>query len=142
MNKDRSIQIKLSLGYLLLISAAVFAIWYILNLTKQLDKPQELILDENSKVLQIGTLISDFYLSEATSRVALITLDPKDINRYGLKMDSIKNQTLDIKNLIDDNDLKVKLDSIVTLLDLKTVAFNDLICIDLSLFMLFCLYRK
>lgn len=127
MNKDRSIQIKLSLGYLLLISAAVFAIWYILNLTKELDKPQELILDENSKVLQIGTLISDFYLSEATSRVALITLDPKDINRYGLKMDSIKNQTLDIKNLIEDKDLKIKLDSIVTLLDLKTVAFNDLI---------------
>ena len=127
MNKDRSIQIKLSLGYLLLISAAVFAIWYILNLTKELDKPQEMILLENNKVFQIGSLISDFYVSESTSRVALLTLDAKDINRYNQKMDSLTQQTFSVKNIVDGTEIENKLDSIVLLLGLKREAFKELI---------------
>lgn len=127
MNKDRSIQIKLSLGYLLLISSAIFAIWYILNLTKELDKPQEMILMENNKVFQIGSLISDFYVSESTSRVALLTLDPKDINRYNQKMDSLTQQTFSVKNIVDGTEIENKLDSIILLLDLKREAFKELV---------------
>lgn len=127
MNSDRSLQIKLSLGYLLLISAAIFAIWYILKLIKELDKPQEMILIENTKVFQIGSLISDFYVSESTSRVALLTLDKNDIIRYNNKMDSLTSQTLAIKETIEGNELKIKLDSVVLLLKYKREAFQQLV---------------
>lgn len=127
MNSDRSLQIKLSLGYLLLISAAIFAIWYILKLIKELDKPQEMILVENTKVFQIGSLISDFYVSESTSRVALLTLDKNDIIRYNNKMDSLTSQTLAIKETIEGNELKIKLDSVVLLLKHKREAFQQLV---------------
>lgn len=127
MNTDRSIQIKLSLGYLLLIAAVVFAIWYILKLTKELDKPQEMILVENNKVFQIGSLISDFYVSESTSRVALLTLNADDIARYHKKMDSLTQQTKEVRDVIEGDEIKSKLDSIVLMIDLKRDAFNQLV---------------
>ena len=127
MNKDRSIQIRISLGYLLVVLAAVFAVWYILKLTNEVNKPKELILNENNRSFQLGALISDFYISESSSRVALSTLDTTDINRYEKKVDSLRISIENLKLITPETEIVSDLDSISNLLLLKKDAIKKLI---------------
>lgn len=127
MNTERSIQIKLFVSYIILISASIFAIWYIMDLSKELEKPKEMALLENNRVFKVGNLISDIYLSETTSRVALLTLNEKDIQRYNSKVDSLKLQTAEIKANSSTADLAVQLDSLDMLLDMKRESFKQIV---------------
>lgn len=127
MNTERSIQIKLFVSYIILISASIFAIWYIMDLSKELEKPKEMALLENNRVFKVGNLISDIYLSETTSRVALLTLNENDIKRYNAKVDSLKMQTAELKANGSTADLAVQLDSLDMLLDMKRESFKQIV---------------
>src|SRR5690606_37384587 len=127
MNTERSIQIKLFVSYIILISASIFAIWCIMDLSKELEKPKEMAHLENNRECKVGNLISDIYLSDTTSRVALLTLNENDIKRYNAKVDSLKMQTAELKANGSTADLAVQLDSLDMLLDMKRESFKQIV---------------
>src|SRR5690606_11365699 len=90
-------------------------------------KPKEMALLENNRVFKVGNLISDIYLSETTSRVALLTLNENDIKRYNAKVDSLKMQTAELKANGSTADLAVQLDSLHMLLDMKRESFKQIV---------------
>ena len=127
MNNDKSIKLKLTLGYILLGATALFSIWYLLTEIKKINSPREELLRENDVIFAVGNTINTIYGTESIGRIALITTSNKDINRYKNQLDSVKKQLNNFKDLIDDELIIHKIDTIQILLSDKEKNFNEIV---------------
>ncbi|UUV20561.1 hybrid sensor histidine kinase/response regulator [Paenimyroides aestuarii] len=128
MTTEQTLKIKLTLGYILLISIFSVSILYILNEVKNLNVSKDDILSENTKVIQLGTIVSDLYATENTGRLALLSYSKTDAAKYHTQLDSlIQNIEIFKQNNVQDESLHQKLDTIIDLINLKSLTFDQVL---------------
>lgn len=128
MTTEQNLKIKLTLGYILLIAIFSFSILYILREVKNLNVSKDDILIENTKVIQLGNIVSDLYATENSGRLALLSYDRKEAKSYHSQLDSLVHKIEQLKaNNIEDESLKKKLDTIVHLIKLKSLTFDQVL---------------
>ena len=128
MAPEQHLKIKLTLGYILLIAIFSLSIIYILNEVDSLNVSKDDILTENTKVIDLSNIVSDLYATENTGRLALLSYNSKDVKNYRLQTDSLIKSIQSFKqNSINDDILRYKLDTIVELIHLKTLTFNQVL---------------
>ena len=127
MNNDKSIKLKLTLGYIILGATALFSIWYLLSEIKKINSPREELLRENDVIFAVGNTINSIYTTESLGRIALITTSNKDVKRYINQSDSIKIKLNNFKKLIEDESIIKKINTIEILISDKEKNFNEII---------------
>lgn len=129
MKTDQNLRIKLTLGYILLIAIFSLSIFYILQEVKSLNVSKEDISTENTKVIQLSGIISDLYATENIGRLALLSYNKSDAKEYHSQSDSLikKIESFKENELRQDDYLKNKLDTIIDLINLKTLTFDQVL---------------
>src|SRR5690606_22449888 len=129
MKTDQNLKIKLTLGYIGLIAIFSLSIFYILQEIKSLNVSKEDILTENTKVIQLSGIISDLYATENIGRLALLSYNKSDAKEYHTQSDSLikKIESFKENELEQDDYLKNKLDTIIDLINLKTLTFDQVL---------------
>ena len=129
MKTDQNLRIKLTLGYILLIAIFSLSIFYILQEVKSLNVSKEDISTENTKVIQLSGIISDLYATENIGRLALLSYNKSDAKEYHSQSDSLikKIESFKENELEQDDYLKNKLDTIIDLINLKTLTFDQVL---------------
>lgn len=128
MTTEQNLKLKLTLGYILLIAIFSLSILYILREVKNLNVSKDDILVENTKVIQLGNIVSDLYATENSGRLALLSYDRREARNYHVQLDSLvyKIELLKTNNIEDEN-LQKKLDTIVDLIKLKSLTFDQVL---------------
>jgi len=128
MTTEQNLKLKLTLGYILLIAIFSLSILYILREVKNLNVSKDDILVENTKVIQLGNIVSDLYATENSGRLALLSYDRREARNYHVQLDSLVYKIEQLKtNNIEDENLKKKLDTIVDLIKLKSLTFDQVL---------------
>lgn len=129
MKTDQNLKIKLTLGYIGLIAIFSLSIFYILQEVKSLNVSKEDILTENTKVIQLSAIVSDLYATENIGRLALLSYNKSDAKEYHTLSDSLikKIESFKENELDQDGYLKNKLDTIIDLINLKTLTFDQVL---------------
>src|SRR5690554_6856510 len=126
MHTEQRLKIKLTIGYILLIGIFSLSILYILREVKTLNISKEEIVTENSKVILLSTLINDLYSVENSGRLALVSQRANDVRLHHQQLDSLIGTISYLKaNSIQDEILKNKLDTIIDLIQLKRLTFDQ-----------------
>src|SRR5690554_1294002 len=126
MHTEQRLKIKLTIGYILLIGIFSLSILYILREVKTLNISKEEIVTENSKVILLSTLINDLYSVENSGRLALVSQRANDVRLHHQQLDSLIGTISHLKaNSIQDEILKNKLDTIIDLIQLKRLTFDQ-----------------
>jgi len=129
MNHDKAIKLKLTLGYLILGLTAVFCVWYIFTEVKIMNEPNEELITENSKVLNLGSIITNIYTADTSGRIAMISTKSQDVKKYYMLVDTIQQQITSFKATITDQDIALKLDTIQQLISEKQKSFDEIITV-------------
>ena len=126
MTTEPNLKMKLTLGYIFLFVVFSFSILYIVREVQNLNVSKDDLLIENTKVIQLGNIVSDLYATENTGRLALLSYNKTDAKRYHAQLDSLifKINTLKANN-VQDESLKNKFDTIVDLIRLKSLTFDQ-----------------
>lgn len=127
MINDKSLKFKLTLGYLILIVTAIFSIWYIFSEIEKINTPKQELLRENNRIFDIGSTINNIYATESLARIALITANSKDVEKYKTQIDSVTTQLDAFKKNIEEPSVKIKIDTIQYLIAQKNKSFNEII---------------
>ncbi len=128
MTTEQNLKLKLTLGYILLIAIFSLSILYILREVKNLNVSKDDILVENTKVIQLGNIVSDLYATENSGRLALLSYDRREARNYHVQLDSLVYKIEQLKtNNIEDENLRKKLDTIVDLIKLKSLTFDQVL---------------
>jgi len=128
MTTEQNLKLKLTLGYILLIAIFSLSILYILREVKNLNVSKDDILVENTKVIQLGNIVSDLYATENSGRLALLSYDRREAKNYHVQLDSLIYKIEQLKaNNVEDENLKKKLDTIVDLIKLKSLTFDQVL---------------
>lgn len=128
MTTEQNLKLKLTFGYILLILIFSFSIIYILGEVKNLNVSKDDILVENTKVIQLGNIMSDLYETENSGRMALLSYNKKDAKTYHQQLDSLVINIESLKNNnIQNQNLKLKLDTIIQLINLKSLTFDQVL---------------
>ncbi len=128
MTTEQNLKLKLTLGYILLIAIFSLSILYILREVKNLNVSKDDILVENTKVIQLGNIVSDLYATENSGRLALLSYDRREARNYHIQLDSLVYKIEQLKtNNIEDENLRKKLDTIVDLIKLKSLTFDQVL---------------
>lgn len=126
MHTEQRLKIKLTLGYILLIGIFSLSILYILREVKTLNISKEEIVTENTKVILLSSLISDLYAVENSGRLALVSQKSTDVKHHHQQLDSLIGTINHLKaNSIQDEILKNKFDTIIDLIQLKRLTFDQ-----------------
>lgn len=128
MTTEQNLKVKLTLGYIFLIGIFSLSILYILREVKNLNVSKDDILTENTKVIELGTIVSDLYAADNAGRLALLSYDKKAAKIYHNQLDSLILRIEALKNnAIEDQNLKNKLDTIINIINLKGSTFNQVV---------------
>ncbi len=128
MTTEQNLKLKLTLGYILLILIFSFSILYILREVKNLSVPKDYILTENTKVIQLGSIMSDLYATENSGRMALLSYNKKEAKKYHNQLDSLISNIDKLKDSnVQDETVKQKLDTIVQIIKLKSLTFDQVL---------------
>lgn len=128
MTTEQNLKLKLTFGYILLILIFSFSIIYILGEVKNLNVSKDDILVENTKVIQLGNIMSDLYETENSGRMALLSYNKKDAKTYHQQLDYLVINIESLKNNnIQNQNLKLKLDTIIQLINLKSLTFDQVL---------------
>ena len=110
MTTEQNLKLKLTLGYIFLIGIFTLSILYILREVKNLNVSKDDLLTENTKVIELGTIVSDLYAAENSGRLALLSYDKKAVKLYHNQLDSLVARIEILKeNNIQNENLKNKL---------------------------------
>lgn len=128
MTAEQNLKVKLTFGYILLILIFSLSILYILREVKNLNVSKDDILIENTKVIQLGNIMSDLYETENSGRMALLSYNKLDAKNYHQQLDSLIINIESLKNnTIQNDNLKLKLDTIIQIIDLKSLTFDQVL---------------
>jgi len=81
---------------------------------------------ETEKIIETGTLINDVYETDSFSRVALLTKKQEDFDIYLQKSESLYEKIDKLKAIITDTAQQRQLDSVKSLLELKSENIEQL----------------
>ena len=142
MTTEQNLKVKLTLGYIFLIGIFTLSILYILREVKNLNVSKDDLLTENTKIIELGNIVSDLYATENSGRLALLSYDKKTAKVYHDQLDSL---ILRINVLKTDNvqneTLKNKLDTITSIINLKSLTFDQVLDVQ-SKYINFDLYSE
>jgi len=128
MTTEQNLKVKLTLGYIFLIGIFTLSILYILREVKNLNVSKDDLLTENTKVIELGNIVSDLYATENSGRLALLSYDKRAAKVYHDQLDSLVSR---IDVLKEDNiqnvSLKNKLDTITNIINLKSLTFDQVL---------------
>lgn len=128
MTTEQNLKVKLTLGYIFLIGIFSLSILYILREVKNLNVSKDDLLTENTKVIELGTIVSDLYATENSGRLALLSYDKKAAKLYHDQLDSLISRINVLKtNNIQNETLKNKLDTITSIINLKSLTFDQVL---------------
>lgn len=128
MTTEQNLKLKLTLGYIFLIGIFTLSILYILREVKNLNVSKDDLLTENTKVIELGTIVSDLYAAENSGRLALLSYDKKAAKLYHNQLDSLVARIEILKeNNIQNENLKNKLDTITSIINLKSLTFDQVL---------------
>lgn len=128
MTTEQNLKLKLTLGYIFLIGIFTLSILYILREVKNLNVSKDDLLTENTKVIELGTIVSDLYAAENSGRLALLSYDKKAVKLYHNQLDSLVARIEILKeNNIQNENLKNKLDTITSIINLKSLTFDQVL---------------
>ncbi|MDM1390801.1 response regulator [Myroides marinus] len=127
MKPPKSIKTKIIFLYFTLFVAAIFSGAYIYKEAKKFTIPEERVVEENNKVFLVTSAINNLYSSEAYSRTAILSGNPKDIKLYYRELDTIVKQINIVQTQVQDQITVLKLDSVIDLLSRKKVSFENII---------------
>ncbi len=128
MTTEQNLKLKLTLGYIFLIGIFTLSILYILREVKNLNVSKDDLLTENTKVIELGTIVSDLYAAENSGRLALLSYDKKSVKLYHNQLDSLVARIEILKeNNIQNENLKNKLDTITSIINLKSLTFDQVL---------------
>lgn len=128
MTTEQNLKVKLTLGYIFLIGIFSLSILYILREVKNLNVSKDDLLTENTKVIELGSIVSDLYAAENSGRLALLSYDKKAAKVYHDQLDSlvVRINVLKTEN-IQNETLKNKLDTINNIINLKSLTFDQVL---------------
>ena len=142
MTTEQNLKVKLTLGYIFLIGIFSLSILYILREVKNLNVSKDDLLTENTKVIELGTIVSDLYATENSGRLALLSYDKKAAKVYHNQLDSLISRINVLKtDNIQNETLKNKLDTITSIINLKSLTFDQVLDVQ-SKYINFDLYSE
>lgn len=128
MTTEQNLKVKLTLGYIFLISIFSLSILYILREVKNLNVSKDYLLTENTKVIELGTIVSELYSADNSGRLALLSYDKRAAKAYHNQLDSLIFRIDVLKNKsIENQNLKNKLDTIISIINLKSLTFDQVL---------------
>jgi len=142
MTTEQNLKVKLTLGYIFLIGIFTLSILYILREVKNLNVSKDDLLTENTKVIELGNIVSDLYATENSGRLALLSYDKKAAKVYHDQLDSLVSRIDVLKeDNIQNESLKNKLDTITNIINLKSLTFDQVLDVQ-SKYINFDLYSE
>ncbi|WKW47497.1 ATP-binding protein [Myroides sp. JBRI-B21084] len=128
MNTEQNLKVKLTFGSVLLIALFSAAIFYILKEVKKFNVSKNDLLTENTNVIEVGNIVSELYAAENSGRLALLSYNKETAKIYHNQLDSlvVRINTLKEKNT-DNKSLNTKLDTIINIVNLKSVTFDQVL---------------
>ncbi|QIE59533.1 response regulator [Rasiella rasia] len=129
MNKPKTTRfpLKIIVSYLVLAALAVIvSVFLFSELRTYLDAANN---NDGKKVVETGSLINLVYETDSFSRLALLSEDEADFERFQLQVDSLYQSIADFRNSTSDESQKTQLDSIKRLLISKNkniIALREL----------------
>lgn len=128
MTTEQNLKVKLTLGYIFLIGIFSLSILYILREVKNLNVSKDDLLTENTKVIELGSIVSELYSADNSGRLALLSYDKKAAKAYHNQLDSLILRIGVLKNKsIENQNLKNKLDTITNIINLKSLTFDQVL---------------
>ncbi|MEP2058299.1 MAG: hybrid sensor histidine kinase/response regulator [Maribacter litoralis] len=124
-SRKNKFTLKITISYLLLVILGIIASYYIYT------EVQEYIATENTtekdnKLLKTNSFLAQLYEAESLSKLALQTKSKINFTAYENKIDSIRTNIEEIKNLTDSDYQHGLLDSLGSLLNRKVTNINAL----------------
>jgi len=142
MTTEQNLKVKLTLGYIFLIGIFTLSILYILREVKNLNVSKDDLLTENTKIIELGNIVSDLYATENSGRLALLSYDKKAAKVYHDQLDSLVSRIDVLKeDNIQNESLKNKLDTITNIINLKSLTFDQVLDVQ-SKYINFDLYSE
>jgi len=142
MTTEQNLKVKLTLGYIFLIGIFTLSILYILREVKNLNVSKDDLLTENTKIIELGNIVSDLYATENSGRLALLSYDKKAAKVYHDQLDSLVSRIDVLKeDNIQNATLKNKLDTITSIINLKSLTFDQVLDVQ-SKYVNFDLYSE
>jgi len=142
MTTEQNLKVKLTLGYIFLIGIFTLSILYILREVKNLNVSKDDLLTENTKVIELGNIVSDLYATENSGRLALLSYDKRAAKVYHDQLDSLVSRIDVLKeDNIQNESLKNKLDTITNIINLKSLTFDQVLDVQ-SKYINFDLYSE
>jgi hypothetical protein len=116
--------LKIIVSYLVLAALAVIvSVFLFSELRLYLDAANN---NDGKKVVETGSLINLVYETDSFSRLALLSEDEKDFERFQTQVDSLYQSIADFRKSTQDEDQKLQLDSIKRLLISKNKNIIEL----------------
>lgn len=126
-NANRSITLKVIIGYLLVAALAAIAVWFIYSQVVKFSSITQSNSLNNQQLLLVSEIATDLYETESTGRLFIQSGDTTDLNRYSAQIDSIQNKIDSLRETYADTVMKAELDSITTLLSKKSENLEELL---------------
>ncbi|MRI01909.1 response regulator [Kriegella sp. EG-1] len=117
---------KIVFSYLVLGILAIVAGYFIYS-EVQVFLAEDTVSKNDRKLLKTGVLVTKLYEAESLSKLALQTKSTKNFDAYAQKIDSIYSEIDTLKSFTKNSEQKLKLDSVITLLEQKVANNNELI---------------
>ncbi len=132
MNKPKSrFPLKILLSYLVLGALAVVVSYFLYDEYRTYaDTPAD--DPEAERIIETGTFINDVYETDSFARIALLTQSEDDFDEYLQKNEYLYERIDDLKSFIPDVGIRLQLDSIRDLLELKSENIEQLRILQLA----------
>ncbi|MEO9891457.1 ATP-binding protein [Aurantibacter sp.] len=117
---------KIVFSYLVLGVLAIVAGYFIYS-EIQVFLAEDTVSKNDRKLLKTGVLVTKLYEAENQSKLALQTKSTENFDAYAQKIDSIYSEIDTLKSFTKNEEQKLKLDSVITLLEQKVANNNELI---------------
>ncbi|MFO7720146.1 MAG: hybrid sensor histidine kinase/response regulator, partial [Gillisia sp.] len=126
-NTKRSITLKVLLGYLLVAALAALAVWFIYTQVVKFSSLAQSGELNNQQLVLVSEITNDLSETENIGRRFIQSGDTTDLNRYSAQIELIQINLDSLKNTYTDTIMQTELDSISTLLSLKSENLKELL---------------
>lgn len=128
-NTKKSITFKVLIGYLLVSALSVFAVWVVYGQIVNLTKTNRIGDINNQKLILISEAVTNLYVAEGISRTIIQNEKPSLLPVFHDELDTIAHLIDSLKQMYTNEKVRVELDSIIHLLDLKENNLKELLAI-------------
>lgn len=128
-NTKKSITFKVLIGYLLVATLAVFAVWIVYGQIVNLTRTNKIGNLNNQKLILISEAVTNLYVAEGISRNIIQNEKASLLPKFHAELDTITRLIDSLKQLYENGKIKTELDSITHLLTRKESNLRELLVI-------------